>query len=94
MWLKEKRRDISSTDIKAREDAVRIRLWRLIEERGFREVLIYYPLPGELNLLPSKFEDRDLSIYFPRVTGRQMQFLKASQEADFEGGPFGTRQPK
>ncbi|GGN05833.1 5-formyltetrahydrofolate cyclo-ligase [Thermus composti] len=60
-----------------------------LEARGFRHILLYHPLPHELDLLPLR-ERFPARYYLPKVAGRT---LSVHPFGPLERGPFGLLEP-
>ena len=60
-----------------------------LRERGFRHILLYHPLPHELNLLPL-MEAYPARYYLPKVAGKE---LTVHPFGPLAPGPFGLLEP-
>ena len=58
-------------DLKALSRSVGAALLPWLRERGFRHILLYHPLPHELNLLPL-MEAYPARYYLPKVAGKEL----------------------
>jgi len=60
-----------------------------------KNIMIFYPLKGEINLLPL-LEDKksaDKIFYLPRVKGKEMEVCKYSQGDELKISAFKTKEP-
>ena len=76
-------------DLKALSRAVGAALLPWLRERGFRHILLYHPLPHELNLLPL-MEAYPARYYLPKVAGKG---LTVHPFGPLAPGPFGLLEP-
>jgi len=76
-------------DLEALSRSVGAALLPWLRERGFRHILLYHPLPHELNLLPL-MEAYPARYYLPKVAGKG---LTVHPFGPLAPGPFGLLEP-
>lgn len=94
--VKLKREQLTEESYALSSSEITDRLIKNLEFDDYDEYFFYYPLPGEISLLP--FAAQVLSIgkriYFPRVSGAEMEFFRVHDlNADFIEGAFHVMEP-
>lgn len=57
----------------------------------YHNIGIYYPLKGEINILPIMDYFKDKKFYFPKTIGNDIQFYQNTNK--FKKGPFNVMEP-
>lgn len=72
------------------------RLIRTIDFESYTEFFFYYPLAGEISLIPLAAQVLSIRkrIYFPRINGKEMEFYRVVDiSRDFVEGSYGVMEP-
>jgi 5-formyltetrahydrofolate cyclo-ligase len=88
----ERRRGIVSEHRTNSENRIADQVRTLPEYRDARAVAMYYPVKGEVDLLPL-MGDAGKTFLFPKVLQEDLSFYPARTSSDFVQGPFGIPEP-
>ena len=69
-----------------------IKLTETEEYKQAKNIMIYYPLENEINLL-SLIDDRDKNFYLPRINGQELECCKYSNGDELCDSCFHTKEP-
>ena len=89
---------IIAKDLRSRLDMEKISLQLVMSLKKSDEyiksnnVMIYYPLKNEVNLL-SLLDDRDKNFYLPRINGQELECCKYSNGDELCDSCFHTKEP-
>ena len=87
--LKEKRHSLNMEKL---SKILRAKLVQTDEYERAKHIMIYYPLPEEVNLLPL-IEDTSKSFYLPRIKGKELECCSYSSGEMLSSSCFQTKEP-
>ncbi|WP_129408828.1 5-formyltetrahydrofolate cyclo-ligase [Marinitoga lauensis] len=70
------------------------RILKYLNDLNFKSIAMYYPFRNEVNLLSLIETLKNKEILFPKVKGKDMNFIKITSLNDFEKGNFGIMEPR
>lgn len=70
------------------------RILKILSKKNFNSIAMYYPFKKEVDLLKLMDVLKDKDILFPKVFGKEMEFIKINSLNDFKKGKFGIMEPE
>ncbi|WP_341433757.1 5-formyltetrahydrofolate cyclo-ligase, partial [Mesomycoplasma ovipneumoniae] len=93
--MKTFRKEMEPQEKKTREKRLCGGITDIIDDLSFQEILVFYPLPLEIDLREAykELKNKGKKLYFPVTSKDSISFFSPHSLDDFKEGPMGVMEP-
>jgi 5-formyltetrahydrofolate cyclo-ligase len=91
--LLKKRKELPEEEYDKKSIIILENIRNILNNFNYNNIAMYYPFRKEVNILPLLEIIDEKNIFFPKIVGNEMTFVKISSMNDFEKGKFGIMEP-